>query len=113
MSGKLGTVKTLHIVGFKNSGKTTLINRWIQLLKREDLTVSVIKHHGHGATLAMPDERKDSVQYIQSGADASLVAGAGNTQLILNKQLPFSPLKYLASLDKPDVLLIEGYKQEE
>jgi len=108
----LGTVKTLHIVGFKNSGKTTLIKRWIQLLKRYELKVSVIKHHGHGAKLAMPDKHKDSMQYIESGADASLVAGAGNTQYILNKQLHFTQLKYLASLEEPDVLLIEGYKEE-
>src|SRR5690625_732113 len=105
-------MKTLHIVGFKNSGKTTLIKRWIKLLKREGLRVSVIKHHGHGAKLSMPDESKDSMQYIKSGADASLVAGAGNTQHMLNKQLNFLQLKQLALFEEPDVLLIEGYKEE-
>jgi len=106
-------MKTLHIVGFKNSGKTTLITRWIKLLKREGLTISVIKHHGHGAKLAMPNKNKDSMQYINSGAAASLVAGAGNTQHIMNKQLHFAQLKSLALLDEPDVLLIEGYKEEQ
>src|SRR5690625_1010167 len=61
----------------------------------------------------MPDKHKDSMQYIESGADASLVAGAGNTQYILNKQLHFTQLKYLASLEEPDVLLIEGYKEKQ
>ena len=30
-------MKTLHVVGFKNSGKTTLIARWVRLLKKEGL----------------------------------------------------------------------------
>ncbi len=105
-------IKTLHIVGFKNSGKTTLVKRWIALLKNQGLNVAVIKHHGHGASLAMPDEHKDSVQYLLSGADASLVSGGGKTQYIVNKPLNFSQLIYLAALENPDVILVEGYKQE-
>src|SRR5690625_1491887 len=106
----MGSVKTLHVVGFKNSGKTTLINRWIRLLKKNDYTVSVLKHHGHGAKLAMPDETKDSMQYLKSGADVSLVAGGGNTQHMINHEASFSELKQLALWNQPDVLLIEGYK---
>lgn len=105
-------MKLIHIVGFKNSGKTTLINNWIQIIKSLGLKVVVIKHHGHGAKLAMPDESKDSMQYLKSGADASIVAGSGHTQHITADEMDYASLKQLALLKKPDVILVEGYKQE-
>ncbi len=100
------------MVGFKNSGKTTLLTHWIRLAKEHELKVAVIKHHGHGAQLDMPDERKDSIQYISSGADASLVAGGGFTQYILQQQLNYEQLIQLAKWAAPDIILVEGYKDE-
>ena len=37
----------LQIVGFKNSGKTTLMQHTIQFLKSYGYTIATIKHHGH------------------------------------------------------------------
>lgn len=108
----MGLVKTLHVVGFKNSGKTTLINRWIKLVKEHGYSISVLKHHGHGAKLDMPDAKKDSMQYLHSGADVSLVAGGGFTQHMINREASFIELKELAVWNKPDVILVEGYKAE-
>lgn len=106
------SVKVLQVVGFKNSGKTTLISRWVRLLKAHGFTVSVLKHHGHASSLALPDEQTDGVQFFESGADASLVSGAGTTQLLLNEEPDFAQLVKLATMNEPDVLLIEGFKQE-
>ncbi|ARK25196.1 molybdopterin-guanine dinucleotide biosynthesis protein B [Sporosarcina sp. P37] len=108
----MGTVKTLHIVGFKNSGKTTLVSHWISVLKRRGLDVAVLKHHGHGGEPELPPAHTDTVQFLQSGAVSTLVAGGDMIQLIQNKERSFEQLKTLASSGKPDVLLIEGYKQE-
>jgi len=108
----MGSVKILHVVGFKNSGKTTLLTHWIRLAKEQGLKVAVIKHHGHGAKLDMPNEQKDSMQYISSGADTSLVAGGGFTQHILQQQLNYEQLIQLAKWEAPDIILVEGYKDE-
>src|SRR5699024_442642 len=105
-------IKTLHIIGYKNSGKTTLMNHWIGYLKSFDYKVVAIKHHGHGARLAMPDEGKDSMQYIQHGADVSLVSGGGHTQQIIQQESSFQELMELAARTKPDVILVEEYKDE-
>ncbi len=105
-------IKTLHVIGFKNSGKTTLVSNWVRLAKEKGLNVAVLKHHGHGAKLAMPDETKDSMQYLLAGADASLVAGAGFTQHMLQNELNYEQLLTLAKWQNPDVILIEGYKAE-
>lgn len=37
----------LQIVGMKNSGKTTLMNHAISILKERGYSVATIKHHGH------------------------------------------------------------------
>lgn len=108
----MGHIKTLHVVGYKNSGKTTLVSNWVRLAKSLKLKVAVIKHHGHGAKLAMPDEKKDSMQYIAAGADTSLVSGGGFTQHMMQHELTYEQLLALAKLENPDVILIEGYKEE-
>jgi len=106
-------MKTLHIVGYKNSGKTTLITRWVRLLKNRGFSVAVLKHHGHGGQPVMPDSRTDTMQFFDNGAAVSIVAGGGAVQLLLNEEPEFTELKLLATIRKPDILLIEGYKNEQ
>lgn len=106
-------MKTLHIVGFKNSGKTTLITRWLRLLKDKGYSIAVLKHHGHGGQPTMPDSTTDTMQFFDSGAAVSVVAGGGAVQLVLNEELNFDGLKELAAIGKPDILFIEGYKKEQ
>src|SRR5699024_12320769 len=106
----MGHIKTLHIVGYKNSGKTTLVSNWIRLAKTLKLKEAVIKHHGHGAKLAMPDETKDSMQYIAAVADTSLVSGGGFTQHMMKHELTYEQLLALANIEKQDVILIDVYK---
>ena len=109
----MDVMKTLHVVGFKNSGKTTLLARWVRLLKKEGLSVAVLKHHGHGGQPAMPDASTDTMQFFDSGADVSIVAGGGAVQLLLNEEIEFTRLKELAAYGNPDILLIEGYKKQQ
>lgn len=105
-------MKTLHVVGYKNSGKTTLIARWVRLLKEKGLKVAVLKHHGHGGKPDMADNGTDTMQFLANGADATVVAGGGSMQFIWNEELDFMQLKKMAATGKPDILLIEGYKDE-
>ena len=105
-------MKTLHIVGFKNSGKTTLIAGWVRLLKEVGLSVAVLKHHGHHTPLDMPNSKTDTMQFFESGADVSVVVVAGAVQLHMNEEPDFARMKEIAKIGNPDVLLIEGYKDE-
>ncbi|GKV56060.1 hypothetical protein NCCP2222_20070 [Sporosarcina sp. NCCP-2222] len=106
-------MKTLHVVGYKNSGKTTLLSRWVRLLKERGFTVAVLKHHGHGGKPVMSEEGTDTGTFLANGADATLVAGGGSVQFIWNEEPDFRQLKTFVSLGQPDVLLIEGYKGEQ
>ena len=106
-------MKTLHVVGFKNSGKTTLIAGWVRLLKEQGLTVAVLKHHGHATPLDLPKSDTDTMQFFASGADVSVVAGGGAVQLHMNEEQDFMRMKDIAIIGNPDILLIEGYKEEQ
>lgn len=108
----MGTLKTLHVVGYKNSGKTTLIARWVRLLAKEGVRVAVLKHHGHHSPLDMPNEKTDAMQFYGSGAQTSVVAGGGAVQLYMNEEPGFNSMKAIATIANPDILLIEGYKEE-
>ncbi|WP_318614868.1 molybdopterin-guanine dinucleotide biosynthesis protein B [Sporosarcina sp. YIM B06819] len=109
----MGAMKTLHVVGFKNSGKTTLVARWVRLVKEQGLKVAVLKHHGHGGQPAMPDASTDTMQFFNGGADVSVVAGGGAVQLLVNEEPGFAELKEMAAMRRPSILLVEGYKEQQ
>lgn len=109
----MGPMKILQVVGFKNSGKTTLISRWIRLLKAQGKTVAVIKHHGHASSLERPASHTDGVQYIDNGAHLSLVAGGGSAQILLSEEPSLIQLMDYVKINMPDIVLIEGFKHED
>lgn len=101
-----------QIVGFQNSGKTTLIKKVIGELANLGLTAVTIKHHGHDGK---PDfqEEKDSYQHLQAGALATLVEGDGHLLLQSEKnQWSLEEKIHLLSFFQPNVILIEGHKHE-
>lgn len=103
-----------QIVGYQNRGKTTFITKLIQELRKEKVETAVLKHHGHGGK---PDTalKKDSTKHFEAGAAASLVEGDGSIELLGNfKSGPTLPeLLQVLGIFHPDVILIEGYKQED
>lgn len=106
-------MKILQIVGYKNSGKTTLMTRWISVLKQLQKTVVTMKHHGHADGLAMPDDATDSMRYIEAGADCSIVADGALIQLHHKKEEGhLEQMLAYAKLAEAQVILIEGYKNE-
>ncbi|WP_374120483.1 molybdopterin-guanine dinucleotide biosynthesis protein B [Neobacillus sp. PS3-40] len=108
----LVTPKIFQIVGYQNSGKTTFMTKVLKRLKAEGLIVATIKHHGHGGK---PDvfEQKDSVRHIENGAIASIVEGNGRLLLQAEKtSWTLQEKLQIMEFSHPDIILIEGYKQE-
>ncbi len=65
----------LQIVGYQNSGKTTLVEKVVYALAEQNMKVATIKHHGHGG---FPEvAQKDSERHRKAGAVVSSVEGAG------------------------------------
>ncbi|MCA9035395.1 MAG: molybdopterin-guanine dinucleotide biosynthesis protein B [Planctomycetaceae bacterium] len=61
-------VPRVHIVGRKNSGKTTLVCELVEFLTRQGLQIATVKHTHHHHELDTPG--KDSHRHRESGATA-------------------------------------------
>jgi molybdopterin-guanine dinucleotide biosynthesis adapter protein len=103
----------IHIVGRKNSGKTTLVCELIQEFVRRGLRVASIKHTHHQHELDTPG--KDSWQHREAGAAAVGICSAGMTALFIptdrDAQLAGGNDKYAMfdhTLRDFDLVLVEG-----
>jgi molybdopterin-guanine dinucleotide biosynthesis protein MobB len=104
--------RVVAIVGSQGSGKTTLIERLIPLVKARDLTVSTIKHtHHHAIEFDVPG--KDSHRHRTAGASEVIVASDSGWARIAARAEPASLTELLAQLRPTDVVLIEGFKKLE
>lgn len=108
----MAAVKVLQIVGYKNSGKTTLILQLLKLAKSRGKTISTIKHHGHDGALDMPNAKTDSMQHFEEGADCSIAYGNGVIQMHQRSEnATLEALIALAGHENPDFILVEGFKE--
>ncbi|SDM58939.1 molybdopterin-guanine dinucleotide biosynthesis protein B [Fictibacillus solisalsi] len=109
----MGSSIKIQIVGYKNSGKTTLIANLLQAAAIEGLRAGTLKHHGHGGRIAFQDENRDTGIHRSAGAVVSGVQGEDTFQLCLDQPLSFSGLIRLYEPLDLDLLLIEGFKEEQ
>ncbi|UYX51498.1 molybdopterin-guanine dinucleotide biosynthesis protein B [Bacillus thuringiensis] len=108
--GKASSI--LQIVGYQNSGKTTLVEKMVHALAEREIKVATIKHHGHGG---FPEvAQKDSERHRKAGAAVSSVEGAGLLSLSsLRDEWSLQEIIRLYEFFEVDTILIEGYKAEE
>lgn len=102
-----------QIVGYKKSGKTTVMQEIIRYFSSMGLQVGTLKHHGHGGE---PEQVKetDSYKHLKSGAAISSVKGKNQFQITVNHATAeLDELIQFYTLLPLDILLIEGYKRAE
>ena len=99
------------IIGKKNCGKTTLIEKLIPELIKLGYRVGTIKHH-HGA-IGMDQPGKDTWRHKQAGAHAVLLSSPTGLGFIreTRREIPVPELVDLYFIDV-DLVLTEGYKNE-
>jgi molybdopterin-guanine dinucleotide biosynthesis protein B len=104
--------KILQIVGYQNSGKTTLMEQLIKRATTEGLRVGTIKHHGHGG-VPMIEASKDSSRHELAGASVTAVEGEGTLRMsIQQNSWQLSQILALYASLPMDIILVEGYKNE-
>ena len=94
------------IVAYSGTGKTTLMVKLIEELKRRKIRVAVIKHDAH--EFDIDKEGKDSWRFAQAGADVTAVASATKSALIEYRPVPVETL--IGNIRDVDIILTEGYK---
>ena len=98
----------LAIVGFSNSGKTTLMEKLIAALSAEGLNVCTIKHSHHQPDMDTPG--KDSWRHKHAGAKGSLLVGPEQLLMVADIQQPLTPQEMAnAYFPDADLVLVEGY----
>lgn len=105
-------MKIFGIVGWKNSGKTTLITALVREFRLRGLCVSTVKHAHHAFDLDRPG--KDSFAHRAAGAQEVLIASHGRWALLheLRGEDPPKLPELLARLSPVDLVLVEGFKNE-
>ncbi|GGG91236.1 molybdopterin-guanine dinucleotide biosynthesis protein B [Staphylococcus pragensis] len=104
-----------QIVGFKNSGKTTLMQHTIKFLKSHGYTVATIKHHGHeGEDITLQDSQVDHMKHFEAGADQSIVQGSEYQQTVTraHKQNLTQIIDESVTISC-NIILVEGFKNED
>ncbi len=103
-------MKVFGIVGWKNSGKTGLVERLVTELCARGLQVSTLKHAHHAFDVDTPG--RDSHRHRRAGASEVLVAGGQRWALMSElRGQPEPGLDMLIGKLAPvDVVLFEGWK---
>ena len=104
-------VPVLQIVGYQNSGKTTLAEKLIKVLTNEGVRVGTIKHHGHGGYPELPLQ-KDSERHREAGAIVSAVEGDGLLSLSARSDWSLEKIIRLYTCFEAEAIIVEGYKKE-
>jgi len=106
-------MKIYGITGWKNCGKTGLMERLVSHFTMHGLTVSTIKHAHHSTDVDQPGT--DSHRHRQAGASEVILASrhrvAVMQELRRAEEPPLADL--LARLSPVDLVLVEGYKRED
>jgi molybdopterin-guanine dinucleotide biosynthesis protein B len=109
-SQALPTTPTIGIVGWKESGKTTLTVRLVEEFTRRGLKVATVKHAHHA--FQIDDGETDSARHRRAGARQ--VAVVSRSRWAIVSELMGAPEPNLAEvigwLGPCDLIIVEGYK---
>jgi molybdopterin-guanine dinucleotide biosynthesis protein MobB len=100
------------VTGWKNAGKTGLMERLVAEMVARGLRVSTVKHAHHSFDVDHPG--RDSYRHRQAGAGEVLLASRQRVALMreLRGQEEPALADLLAMLAPCDLVLIEGYKRD-
>ena len=105
-------MKRYGVVGWKNAGKTGLMERLVTEITGRGFSVSTVKHAHHSFDVDHPG--KDSFRHREAGASQVLLASRNRIALMHElRDAPEPSLEeLLVQLAPVDLVLIEGYKRD-
>ena len=106
------TAALFGVVGWKNSGKTTLMVKLIAVLTARGLSISAVKHAHHAFDI--DHEGRDSYRYRAAGAQTVAISSRARFAIMTDlRERPEPTLEELAAAIKgTDLILVEGFKGE-
>ena len=103
-------MKTIAVIGWKNSGKTTLVSRLVAHLRKKKFKVGVVKHAHHSFDIDHPNT--DSYKIREAGSYKTTIVSEKRLAHIEEKISPEIDIEELIKLNKGcDILIFEGFKK--
>ncbi|VCU61775.1 Molybdopterin-guanine dinucleotide biosynthesis protein MobB [Tritonibacter mobilis] len=105
-------MKLYGVTGWKNNGKTGLMERLVAEFTARGLTVSTLKHAHHATDVDQPGT--DSHRHRVAGASEVVLASPNRVAIMQELRGAQEPslTELLARMRPVDLILIEGYKRE-
>ncbi len=104
-------MRVYGVIGWKNSGKTSLMERLVAEITGRGFSVSTVKHVHHDVDLDHPG--KDTWRHRAAGASEVVLASAHRFAILREHRGPEPELsEVLARLAPVDLVLVEGYKRD-
>jgi molybdopterin-guanine dinucleotide biosynthesis protein B len=105
-------MRVYGVTGWKNAGKTGLMERLVAEITGRGFTVSTLKHAHHSVDVDQPGT--DSYRHRTAGASEVLLASGQRIAIMQElRDAPEAALDdLLARLSPVDLVLIEGFKRE-
>jgi len=106
-------MRVFGVTGWKNAGKTGLMERLVADITARDFTVSTLKHAHHNFDIDHPG--KDSHRHRTAGAQEVLLSSANRWALMAELRGADEPSldDLLAKLSPVDLILVEGWKHSD
>lgn len=113
LAHKARNVKVAGLIGWHNSGKTTLLVALVQELASRGHRISTIKHAHHAFDVDTPG--KDSWRHRDAGATEVMVGSEKRWALMheLRGNPEPSLSELLAQMSPVDLIIVEGFKSED
>jgi molybdopterin-guanine dinucleotide biosynthesis protein B len=103
-------MKTIAVIGWKNSGKTTLVSGLVAHLREKKFKVGVVKHAHHTFDIDHPNT--DSYKIREAGSYKTTIVSEKRLAHIEEKISSEIDIAELIKLNKGcDILIFEGFKK--
>ena len=99
----------ISIVGRSKTGKTTVIERVIPLIRERGLRIAVIKHHHRDFDMDIPG--KDTYRHKAAGASMVVISSPAKLALVEDTEEDLLPREIVSRyVHDVDLVIIEGFK---
>jgi molybdopterin-guanine dinucleotide biosynthesis protein B len=105
-------IRIIGVAGFKNAGKTTLVEKLVRELTARGHLVSTVKHAHH--SFDIDHEGRDSFRHRKAGASEVAVVSRHRWAIIHELRDEAEPplAEILDKLAPCDLVIVEGYKRD-
>lgn len=104
-------IPIISVVGYSESGKTTVLVKIIEELKKRGRRVATIKHHK--GDFDIDHKGTDSFRHVESGSETTILSSPNKFALISKVEKEKTLDQLIDMITDVDIIITEGYKNED